>query len=58
MAVHSDWAGIKHKKALADSKRGKVWCQLSKSIIVAAKWGGGINNEIFDSRKLSMMLDR
>ena len=41
MAGHSHWAGIKHKKALVDSKRGKVWSKCSKAIIVAAKLGGG-----------------
>jgi YebC/PmpR family DNA-binding regulatory protein len=41
MAGHSHWAGIKHKKALVDSKRGKLWSKLSKAIIVAAKMGGG-----------------
>jgi YebC/PmpR family DNA-binding regulatory protein len=41
MAGHSHWAGIKHKKAIIDSKRGKLWSKLSKAIIVAAKHGGG-----------------
>jgi len=41
MAGHSHWAGIKHKKALIDAKRGKMWSKLSKAIIVAAKLGGG-----------------
>ena len=41
MAGHSHWAGIKHKKALIDNKRGKLWGKLSKAIIVAAKIGGG-----------------
>lgn len=41
MAGHSHWAGIKHKKALIDNKRGKLWSKLSKQIIVAAKHGGG-----------------
>jgi YebC/PmpR family DNA-binding regulatory protein len=41
MAGHSHWAGIKHKKALIDNKRGKLWGKLSKAIIVAAKLGGG-----------------
>ena len=41
MAGHSHWAGIKHKKALIDSRRGKLWSKLSKAIIVAAKGGGG-----------------
>jgi YebC/PmpR family DNA-binding regulatory protein len=41
MAGHSHWAGIKHKKALVDAKRGKLWSRLAKAIIVAAKSGGG-----------------
>lgn len=41
MAGHSHWAGIKHKKALVDNKRGKLWSKISKAIIVAAKMGGG-----------------
>jgi len=41
MAGHSHWAGIKHKKALVDNKRGKIWSKISKAIIVAARIGGG-----------------
>jgi YebC/PmpR family DNA-binding regulatory protein len=41
MAGHSHWANIARKKALIDSKRGKLWSRLSKAIIVAAKTGGG-----------------
>ena len=41
MAGHSHWAGIKHKKALVDAKRGKHWSRISKQIIVAARMGGG-----------------
>jgi YebC/PmpR family DNA-binding regulatory protein len=41
MAGHSHWAGIKHKKALIDAKKGKLWSRLSKAIIIAAKLGGG-----------------
>lgn len=41
MAGHSHWAGIKHKKALVDAKRGKLWSKLAKAIIIAAKMGGG-----------------
>jgi YebC/PmpR family DNA-binding regulatory protein len=40
MSGHSHWAGIKHKKALVDNKRGKLWSKLSKAIIIAAKAGG------------------
>ena len=41
MAGHSHWAGIKHKKGLADKKRGKLFGKLSRAIIVAAQSGGG-----------------
>ena len=41
MSGHSHWAGIKHKKAANDAKRGKVWSKVARMIIVAAKAGGG-----------------
>ncbi|MFH1046564.1 MAG: YebC/PmpR family DNA-binding transcriptional regulator [Candidatus Omnitrophota bacterium] len=41
MSGHSKWAGIKHKKALTDAKKGKIWSKLSREIIIAAKTGGG-----------------
>ena len=41
MGGHSHWAGIKHKKALVDSKRGKVWTKIVREITMAAKIGGG-----------------
>lgn len=41
MSGHSHWAGIKHKKAANDAKRGKVWSKIARVIIVAAKSGGG-----------------
>ncbi len=41
MAGHSKWAGIKHKKAIVDSRRGKLWTKLARAITVAAKVGGG-----------------
>jgi YebC/PmpR family DNA-binding regulatory protein len=41
MSGHSHWAGIKHKKAANDAKRGKVWSKIARVIIVAAKGGGG-----------------
>ena len=41
MSGHSHWAGIKHKKAANDAKRGKMWSKCSKAIIIAAKMGGG-----------------
>jgi len=41
MSGHSHWAGIKHKKAANDAKRGKVWSKMARALIVAAKNGGG-----------------
>lgn len=41
MSGHSKWAGIKHKKAAVDAKRGKEFAKLSRLITVAAKEGGG-----------------
>ena len=41
MAGHSKWANIKHKKAAADAKRGKVWSRVIKELTVAARMGGG-----------------
>ncbi|MBI3553680.1 MAG: YebC/PmpR family DNA-binding transcriptional regulator [Elusimicrobia bacterium] len=41
MGGHSHWAGIKHKKAITDSKKGKVWTKIVKEITIAAKMGGG-----------------
>ncbi|WAW10577.1 YebC/PmpR family DNA-binding transcriptional regulator [Oxalobacter vibrioformis] len=44
MAGHSKWANIKHKKAAADAKRGKIWTRIIKEITVAARMGGGDPN--------------
>ncbi len=41
MAGHSKWAGIKHKKAIVDARRGKLFTKLARAITVAAKEGGG-----------------
>jgi YebC/PmpR family DNA-binding regulatory protein len=40
MAGHSKWANIKHRKAAADAKRGKVFTRLIKEITVASRLGG------------------
>ena len=40
MAGHSKWANIKHKKAAADAKRGKIFTRLIKEITVASRLGG------------------
>lgn len=41
MSGHSKWHSIKHKKAAADAKRGKIFTRLIKEISVAARLGGG-----------------
>ena len=41
MAGHSKWAQIKHKKASADAKRGKLFTKIVKEISVSARLGGG-----------------
>jgi YebC/PmpR family DNA-binding regulatory protein len=37
---HSKWATTKHKKAVIDAKRGKLFAKLIKNIEVAARTGG------------------
>ena len=41
MSGHSKWATTKHKKAVIDAKRGKLFAKLIKNIEVAARLGGG-----------------
>jgi YebC/PmpR family DNA-binding regulatory protein len=64
VAGHSQWANIKHRKALVDSRRSKLWSKLSKAIIVAAKLGGGDPNSnnrlrtaILDAKAVSLPKD-
>ncbi len=40
MSGHSKWATIKHKKAAADARRGKLFTRLIKEITIAARSGG------------------
>jgi len=44
MSGHSKWATTKHKKAVVDAKRGKMFAKLIKNIEVAARTGGGDPN--------------
>ena len=55
MAGHSKWANIKHRKAAADAKKGKVFTRLIKEITVAARMGGGDPNS---NPRLRLMLDK
>ncbi len=64
MAGHSHASNIKHRKALVDKKRSKLWGKLSKSIIVAAQMGGGdpdsnirLRTAIIDAKAVSMPKD-
>ena len=64
MSGHSKWATTKHKKAVIDARRGKVFARLIKNIEVAARLGGGDpegNPTLYDAiqkaRKNSVPLD-
>ena len=41
MSGHSKWATTKHKKAVVDARRGKLFAKLIKNVEVAARQGGG-----------------
>jgi YebC/PmpR family DNA-binding regulatory protein len=52
MSGHSKWATTKHKKAVIDAKRGKMFAKLIKNVEVAARVGGGDvngNPTLFDA---------
>lgn len=55
MAGHSKWANIKHKKAAADAKRGKIFTRLIKEITVASRLGGG---DVSCNPRLRMAVDK
>ena len=64
MSGHSKWATTKHKKAVIDAKRGKLFAKLVKNIEVAARTGGADpdgNPTLYDAiqkaRKNSVPLD-
>jgi len=64
MSGHSKWATTKHKKAVVDARRGKLFARLVKNIEVAARQGGGDpdgNPTLYDAiqkaRKNSVPLD-
>lgn len=41
MSGHSKWSTIKHKKAAADAKRGKVFTRIAMEITISARESGG-----------------
>ena len=55
MAGHSKWANIKHRKAAADAKKGKVFTRLIKEITVAARLGGG---DVNANPRLRLAMDK
>ena len=64
MSGHSKWATTKHKKAVIDARRAKLFAKLIKNIEVAARQGGGElegNPTLFDAvqkaKKNSVPLD-
>ncbi|NTW13839.1 MAG: YebC/PmpR family DNA-binding transcriptional regulator [Candidatus Moranbacteria bacterium] len=40
MSGHSHWAGIRHKKALTDTKKASVFTKMANNITIAARHGG------------------
>ncbi|MHB2026476.1 MAG: YebC/PmpR family DNA-binding transcriptional regulator [Elusimicrobiota bacterium] len=64
MGGHSHWAGIKHKKAITDAKKGKIWTKIVREITMAARIGGGdpdanprLRRAIDDARATNMPSD-
>jgi len=64
MSGHSKWHSIKHKKAAADSKRGKIFTKILREISVAARAGGGdpdtnprLRKAVQDARAQNMPAD-
>jgi YebC/PmpR family DNA-binding regulatory protein len=64
MSGHSKWHSIKHKKAAADSKRGKAFTKIIKEISVAARMGGGdvdmnprLRKAVQDAKAINMPAD-
>lgn len=64
MSGHSKWATTKHKKAIVDAKRGKLFARLIKNIEVAVRTGGAdpmANPTLYDAvqkaRKNSVPMD-
>ena len=55
MSGHNKWSTIKHKKAAADAKRGKVFTRLAREIAIAAREGGGSSDTNF---RLRLVMDK
>ena len=64
MSGHSKWASIKHKKAAADAKRGKIFTKIIRELSVAARIGGGdpdanprLRKAVSDAKGVNMPAD-
>mgnify|MGYP002814239865 FL=1 len=64
MSGHSKWSSIKHKKAIKDARRGKLFTKYIKEITVAARMGGGdinanprLRTAVITARQNSMPAD-
>src|SRR5438309_10712040 len=65
MSGHTKWAGIKHKKAVVDAKRGQAFTRASRELTIAAREGGGnpegnfrLRLAIQKAREINMPTDR
>jgi len=54
MSGHSKWATIKHGKAIADAKRGKIFSRYSKEISIAVREGGSDNPDFNPRLRLAI----
>ena len=54
MSGHSHWATIRRKKDAADAKKGRVFSKLARSIMAAARTGGG---DVTTNIRLKALLD-
>jgi YebC/PmpR family DNA-binding regulatory protein len=54
LSGHSKWSTIKHQKAVADQRRGKLFSKISKAISVAAKEGRSADPEANPRLRLAM----
>jgi YebC/PmpR family DNA-binding regulatory protein len=64
MSGHSKWHSIKHKKAAADAKRGKLFTKIIRELSVSARTGGGdpdsnprLRKAIADAKAVNMPAD-
>jgi YebC/PmpR family DNA-binding regulatory protein len=65
LSGHSKWAGIKHKKAIVDAKRGQAFTRASREITIASREGGGnpegnfrLRLAVQKAREINMPADR